>query len=92
MIILSDSEKDDQKAGGGRLFSVSEIFNYYLLVYMVNLFHYIDTQKNKNKKQTNLILLQSSGVSFYNYLNNSLTSVCLNLGGGGWGHSGWLKC
>lgn len=47
---------------------VSEIFNYYLLVYMVNLFHYIDTQKNKNKKQTNLILLQSSGVSFYNYL------------------------
>lgn len=53
MIILSDSEKDDQKAGGGRLFSVFEIFNYYLLVYMVNLFHYIYTQKIKIKnKQT----------------------------------------
>lgn len=48
---------------------------------MVNLFRYIDTQKIKIKKT--LILLQSSGVSFYNYLNNSLTSVCLNRAGRG---------
>lgn len=71
-----------KKLAVGRLFSFFEIFNY-LLVYMVNLFRYIDAHTKNKKKIIKVIPLQSSGVSFCNYLNNSLTSVCLNLWGRG---------